>query len=37
MKKYSFILTAVLTAVIFCGCGGNKEKDFAKKDSKNNY
>ena len=30
MKKYSFILTAVLAAVIFCGCGGNKEKDFAK-------
>lgn len=30
MKKYCFALAAVLSAVIFCGCGGGDEKDFAK-------
>ena len=30
MKKYCFILTAILAAVIFCGCDGGNEKDFAK-------
>ena len=29
MKKYSFIFSALLSAVILCGCGGNEE-DFAK-------
>lgn len=30
MKKYCYALAAILSAVIFCGCGGGDEKDFAK-------